>query len=242
MAHRRRFSSLEELNRAIVSCSLCPRLVRYREEVAGSNPRYRGEKYWSRPLPGFGDPRAEIVIVGLAPAAHGGNRTGRMFTGDESGNNLARALYEAGLASQPYSISRDDGLVLRRAYITASLRCAPPGNRPLASELSNCLPYLEEEIVLLVNARVFVALGRIAWHQTIKALSRALSASIRDPGFRHGARVTAESSRGTIALLASYHPSPRNMRTGLLTHEMLVGVLLEAIRLADRLRRVIPRG
>ncbi len=232
-----RFASLRELNDAIVSCSLCKRLVEYRRRVAGLNPRYRGEEYWSKPLPGFGDPNAEIVIVGLAPAAHGGNRTGRMFTGDESGNNLMRALHEAGLASQPHSTSRNDGLRLINTYITASIRCAPPDNRPLKSELENCLPFLENEIVLLRNARVFIALGGTAWRQLSRALARSLKASIPKARFRHGIKVTVESSRGHIALMASYHPSPRNMRTGLLTHSMLVGVFLEAKKLVAALKK-----
>ena len=223
---------LEELGRAIVSCSKCPRLADYRVRVAGGNPRYRASEYWSRPLPGFGDPQARIVIVGLAPAAHGGNRTGRMFTGDESGSTLMRALHEVGLASKPYSVSRDDGLTLRGVYITAALRCPPPGNRPLGSELANCREYLVRELEILSGARVYVALGRIAWASLIRSL-KLLGAEVpAEPGFSHGLQVEARLGGTTRYLIASYHPSPRNTRTGLLNHGMLVSIFRRALELS----------
>ena len=168
--------SLERLSARIVRCTLCPRLVAHREAAAAAPPRrYRGQRYWARPLPGFGDPRARLLLVGLAPAAHGGNRTGRMFTGDQSGTWLFDALHAAGFASQPTSIQRGDGLELRDAYITAAIRCAPPANKPLPEEMANCAPYLLEELRLLRRVRVVVGLGRIGWLAYLRA-RRALGA------------------------------------------------------------------
>jgi len=217
----------------IVRCSMCPRLASYRVEIASEYP---GERFWAKPVPGYGDPMARVFVVGLAPAARGGNRTGRVFTGDETSNNLMRALYDAGFASQPYSISRDDGLVLRDIYLTAAVKCAPPGNRPAASEILNCSAYLVEEVALLRRARVFVALGRVAWEAMLGAVGRALGAELRGLGFSHGAVYTVVTrSRGSVWLLASYHPSPRNMRTGRLSHSMLLEVFRRARDIAGSL-------
>ncbi|MGH9353773.1 MAG: uracil-DNA glycosylase, partial [Terriglobia bacterium] len=156
--------SLDRLHQRIIACTRCPRLVEYREKVAREKRRmYRGEEYWGKPLPGFGDPDAALLVVGLAPAAHGGNRTGRMFTGDRSGDFLYRALYESGFANQPLSAHRDDGLALRNCYITAGVRCAPPANKPAPEEQRNCRPYLMEELKILRKLRAVLALGRIAF-------------------------------------------------------------------------------
>jgi len=216
--------SLEQLNEEIVHCRKCPRLVEYREKVAREKRRaYRDWEYWGRPVPGFGDPGAKLLILGLAPAAHGGNRTGRVFTGDRSGDFLYRALYRAGFANQPGSTRRDDGLKLKDVYIAAAVRCAPPANKPLPSELSNCRPYFEAEL-RLIRPRVILALGSIAM--------RAYLGTIKEGGeiesfsafpFRHGAsyRLPGELPR----LFASYHPSQQNTFTGKLTEAMLVRVL-----------------
>jgi uracil-DNA glycosylase family 4 len=158
-----KYYSLEELNNDIIKCEKCPRLVKYRIEVAGKNPKFKNDNYWSKPVTGFGNPVARIVIIGLAPAAHGGNRTGRVFTGDESASNLMKALYEVGLTNQPTSTNKNDGLIVRNLYITAALKCAPPNNLPLKNELKNCSVYLDAELKLLKNAKVYIALGRIAW-------------------------------------------------------------------------------
>jgi uracil-DNA glycosylase len=208
--------------------------VAWRELVAREKrAAFANEEYWGRPLPGFGDPSARILVLGLAPAAHGGNRTGRIFTGDRSGDWLFAALYRAGLANQPQSISRDDGLTLRGAYVTASVRCAPPGNRPLPSERDNCLPYLERELTLLPSARVIVCLGGFAWDVALRALA-ALGAEIPRPRprFAHGA--TVELAGWT--LLGSYHPSQQNTFTGRLTEPMFDAVFERAKALSGRSR------
>ncbi|MGH7393083.1 MAG: uracil-DNA glycosylase, partial [Candidatus Rokuibacteriota bacterium] len=195
---------------------------------------FRGQPYWARPLPGFGDPHARVLLIGLAPAAHGGNRTGRIFTGDESGHWLFRALWEAGFASQPTSVHRDDGLVLRDAYITATARCAPPANKPLPSEIANCEPYLLEELRLLDRVRVVVGLGRIGWQAYLRA-RRALGLGLPRPlpRFAHGAVATFEDG---VSLIASYHPSQQNTFTGTLTRPMLRSVFRRARRLAGATR------
>ncbi|HKZ98152.1 MAG TPA: uracil-DNA glycosylase [Thermoplasmata archaeon] len=207
------------MREAIVDCRRCPRLVRHRERVAREKrAAFRDWTYWGRPLPGFGDPSARLVVVGLAPAAHGGNRTGRIFTGDRSGDWLFRALHRAGFASQATSVSRDDGLTLRDCYITAAVRCAPPQNRPTRAEFARCQPYLEAELRYLDHALAAVVLGRSA----MDAFLRAWAATGRTvpsprPAFRHGARYDLEG----IRLIVSYHPSQRNTSTGRLTEAML---------------------
>ena len=217
---------LAALNRRITGCRLCPRLVVYRETVARVKRRqFRDETYWGRPLPGFGDPRARVLVVGLAPAAHGGNRTGRMFTGDQSGDWLMRAMHEHGFASQPTSITADDGLVLHDAYITAAARCAPPDNRPSIDELARCRPYLLRERELLSGVQVLVALGRVAF-ATILAAERARGATLPRPlpRFAHG----AVTRLGGVTVIASFHPSRQNTQTGRLTAAMLSAVFARA--------------
>ncbi len=210
---------LRELDDEVVSCRRCPRLVAWREEVARvKRAAYANEEYWGRPLPGFGDPGAQILVLGLAPAAHGGNRTGRIFTGDRSGDWLFAALWRAGFANQPQSINRGDGLVLRGCYVTAAVRCAPPANRPLPSERDSCLPYLKREIGLLQALRVIVCLGGFAWDVALRALSGLGAAPPRPrPRFAHGALV----GMGGLTVLGSYHPSQQNTFTGRLTEAML---------------------
>jgi uracil-DNA glycosylase family 4 len=225
---------LAALARRIVRCRLCPRLVRHREAAAAHPPRrYRGQGYWARPLPAFGDPHARVLLVGLAPAAHGGNRTGRMFTGDRSGDWLFRALYESGFANQPASTHAADGLALSGAYITAALRCAPPANKPLPGEMLRCQPYLLEELALLRGARVVVALGKIAWDAYLRARRAAALPLPRPlPRFGHAARSVMPD--GTV-LLGCFHPSQQNTFTGKLTRPMLRRVFLSAKRLSATL-------
>jgi uracil-DNA glycosylase family 4 len=224
------------LEREIVSCERCPRLRDHCRRVAVVKRRaYRDESYWGRPLPGFGDPQARVLIVGLAPAAHGGNRTGRIFTGDRSGDWLFAALYEAGLANQPHSIARDDGLRLRGARITAAARCAPPGNKPTPFELANCAPYLDREFELLTRLRVVVALGRIAWDAVLRRERRVARAAPRmpRPRFAHAAQteLSLQPGRPPLVLLGSYHPSQQNTLTGRLTRPMLSAVMHRAAEL-----------
>jgi uracil-DNA glycosylase family 4 len=212
-------AALDRLNGSIVRCTRCPRLVAYRKAVALSPPlRFRGQLYAARPLTGFGDVRARLLLIGLAPAAHGGNRTGRIFTGDRSGDWLFRALYDAGFANQPVSLHAGDGLRLLDAYVTATARCAPPANKPALVELRNCEPYLLEELRLLRRVQVVIALGRIAWQAYLRARRRLGQAlPERAPGFAHAARV--QFLDGT-ALVGSYHPSQQNTFTGKLTRPM----------------------
>jgi uracil-DNA glycosylase family 4 len=221
--------SLAALAREVTACRRCPRLVEWREAVAADPPRrYRGQRYWARPLPGFGDPQAAIVIVGLAPAAHGGNRTGRIFTGDRSGDWLFAALHRAGLANQPTSESADDGLRLDGAYVTAVNRCPPPGNRPTTEERDNCLPYLARELRLLPS-RVLVPLGAYAWAGSLLALAELGAELPRPrPRFGHG----AEAEVGPYALLGSFHPSQQNTFTGKLTEPMMDAIFARARALA----------
>ena len=227
--------SLAALAREVTTCVRCPRLVEWRERSAADPPRrYRGESYWARPLPGFGDPRAPIVIVGLAPAAHGGNRTGRIFTGDRSGDWLFGTLHRAGLANQPTSVRADDGLRLRGAYVTAVNRCPPPQNRPTTEERDNCLPYLVRELGLLRRVRVMVALGSFAWAGSLLGLT-ALGAEIPRPRprFAHGAEAEIEvPGRGEWSLLGCFHPSQQNTFTGRLTEPMMDAVFGRARELA----------
>ena len=227
-----RSRQLATLTAEIVECRKCPRLVLWREEVARVPPkRYAGWDYWARPLPGFGDPDAELLIVGLAPAAHGGNRTGRIFTGDRSGDWLFRSLHRVGYANQPTSEHRNDGLRLSGAYIAAVNRCCPPGNRPTPVERDNCLPYLVRELALLEDVRVLVCLGSFAWDGALRATA-ALGHPPRRPRprFGHG----AEARVGPFTLLGSYHPSQQNTFTGKLTEEMLDAVFARARDLTRR--------
>jgi uracil-DNA glycosylase family 4 len=226
-------ASLVDLAARIVACRRCPRLVRHREAAAAAPPRrYRGEAYWARPLPGWGDPRARVLVMGLAPAAHGGNRTGRMFTGDRSGEWLYRALHAAGFASAPESRHRDDDLHLRDAYITAAARCAPPANKPAPAELARCQPFLLEELRLLERIRVVVALGKIGWDAYLRA-RRAMDAPVPRPLPRFGHGAEAKMPDGVI-LLGSFHPSQQNTFTGRLTRPMLHAVFRRARTLVRR--------
>jgi len=224
--------SIEELNRELVVCRRCPRLVAWRERSARHPPRrFQAETYWARPLPAFGDPAARLVLVGLAPAAHGGNRTGRIFTGDESGNFLFRALHAVGLSSLPESRRAGDGLRLEGALLTAACRCAPPGNRPAPEEFDRCREYLERELGLVAGRRVVVAFGALAFEQCARALRRAAAPPPPRPRFAHGARVEI----GGHSLYACYHPSQQNTFTGKLTQKMLRAVLRRAIAESRRL-------
>jgi uracil-DNA glycosylase len=225
-------AELLNLQASVIECERCPSLREYCAAVAAARRRaYRDWNYWGKPLPSFGDANARVLIIGLAPAAHGGNRTGRMFTGDRSGDWLYRALYLTGFASQPESVSRDDGLTLRNIYITAALRCAPPANKPKPEELRNCRPYLERELELLPNIRVVVALGRIAFDQYLGILkSRGLIQSRADFAFGHNRQFTTVKS--APRLISSYHPSQQNTSTGKLTEKMLLDVFRRARKAA----------
>jgi len=220
-------AQLEKLNRTIIRCRKCPRLVRWREEVAKNPPRrYRDQSYWAKPLTGFGDPLARLLIIGLAPAANGGNRTGRIFTGDESGNWLYEALYQFGVSNQPTSIGRNDGLRLKDCYITAAVRCAPPANKPTREEFERCRPYLVEELKLLKRVRVVLALGKIAFDSFLKAYQEiGGTVSKPRPQFGHGA---SNRLGDGLTLLASYHPSQQNTFTGKLTRIMFHEVFRKA--------------
>ena len=221
---------LRALEREVIECRRCPRLVRWREQVARERrAAYASEEYWGRPLPGFGDPEASVLVLGLAPAAHGGNRTGRIFTGDRSGDWLFASLHRTGFANQPTSVSRDDGLALRGCFIAAAVRCAPPANRPLPSERDNCMPYLVRELALLGEIQVIVCLGGFAWEVAFRALSAVDIAVPRPrPKFGHGAEVTIDR----FTLLGCYHPSQQNTFTGKLTVEMIDQVFARARALA----------
>jgi uracil-DNA glycosylase family 4 len=226
----RRITDLAELTAEIVACRRCPRLVAWREQVAREKvARFRDETYWGRPVPGFGDPAARILIVGLAPAAHGGNRTGRVFTGDASGDFLFEAMHAVGLANQPGSRRADDGLVLTGAYIAAAVRCAPPANKPTPLERATCEPFLIRELGLLGDVRVLVALGAIAWETCFRVIAALTGEAARPrPKFGHGAVARV----GQHQIVGSYHPSQQNTFTGKLTQPMLRDVLSAARRLA----------
>ena len=220
-------AALAALTAEIVACRRCPRLVEWRERVAREKvARFRDETYWGRPVPGFGDPEARILLVGLAPAAHGGNRTGRAFTGDASGDFLFAALHRAGLANQPTSRSADDGLALDDVYIAAAVRCAPPDNKPTPSERDECAPYLARELALLDGVSVVVGLGAYGWDAALRAMARngAIPTTPTRPRFAHGAEVRV----GRFVLLGTYHPSQQNTFTGKLTAAMIDGVLARA--------------
>jgi uracil-DNA glycosylase len=222
--------ALATLAEEVHGCRLCPRLVEWREAQAANPPRrYRGQDYWARPVSGFGDPLARIVIVGLAPAAHGANRTGRMFTGDRSGDWLYASLHRTGLANRPMAERRGDGLELRDAYVTATVRCAPPANKPTPEERDTCLPYLERELRLLERCRVVVALGSFGWDGALRA-ARALGIEVPRPRprFGHG----AEADLGSWRLLGCFHPSQQNTFTGKLTAPMTDEVFGRARALA----------
>ncbi len=228
---------LRVLNAEIVACRKCPRLVRYREKVAQEKRRaFREWEYWGRPVPGFGDPNAKLLILGLAPAAHGANRTGRMFTGDRSGDFLYAALFRAGFANQPNSTHHGDGLALKNAYISATLRCAPPANKPLPSELQNCRPYFERELAVL-RPRAVLALGKIAFDAYLKLLKdRGVIERRAAYKFRHGASYQLPPSPAAPGprLFASYHPSQQNTFTGKLTRAMFLRLLRHIQQFLDR--------
>ena len=216
-----RTDSLDRVTAEITSCFACPRLVEWREQVATEKrASFRDEEYWGRPVPGFGDPAASLMVVGLAPAAHGGNRTGRVFTGDRSGDWVFRALHKAGYANQPTSVHKDDGLALSGAYIAAVVRCAPPANKPTIDERDTCQSYLLREIRLLPQLRVFVALGSFGY----EALCRLLGVRPR-PKFGHGAEIELDDGRWIVC---SYHPSQQNTFTGVLTEPMFDAVFARA--------------
>jgi uracil-DNA glycosylase family 4 len=226
-------SWLTVLNREVVGCTRCPRLVAYREEVAREKRRaYREWEYWGKPVPGFGDPDARVLVMGLAPGAHGSNRTGRPFTGDASGKFMYPVLYETGFANQPNATDRNDGLKLKDLYITAAVRCAPPDNKPLPEELAECSIFLDREIAGLERVKIVVALGKIGFNAYLNHLKRRGLLPSRQPYlFKHGAHY--QMPDGNV-LLASYHPSNQNTATGKLTREMFVKIFKQAANLADR--------
>lgn len=233
--HQEPEGSFEALPAQLADCRACPRLVAHRQAVATEKRRaYRAESYWGRPVPGFGDRRARIILLGLAPGAHGSNRTGRMFTGDASGDFLFPALHRAGLADRPHSVSVDDGMTLNGVWITAAARCVPPGNRPNREELDNCRTWLEYDFSRLPSARLIVALGSIA-HDSYLELLRSRGAPVVKSRhrFEHGALHELHESPGALPLLDSYHPSFQNTNTGRLTAEMFDSLLAQANSLAE---------
>ena len=221
--------TLADISAQVVDCRKCPRLVEWRRAAADRPPaRFARERYWARPLPGFGDTEARVLIVGLAPAAHGGNRTGRLFTGDRSGDFLFASMHRTGFANRPESVSVDDGLALNGAYISAVVRCAPPDNKPTPDERTSCLPYLVREMRLLGELRVVVALGAFAWTGALLAIANLGHRATPKPEFGH----LAEAGVGPFTLLGSYHPSQQNTFTGRLTAPMLDKVMARARELA----------
>ncbi len=227
--------SLLKIHDDVVACRRCPRLVRYREEVAQSKKReFAMWDYWGKPVPGFGDPDASLLIVGLAPAAHGGNRTGRVFTGDRSGEFLVKMLYKAGFANQPLSESRDDGLRLDGVYITAAVKCAPPDNKPTGEETSNCVQYLAREMESLPSLKAVLCLGQFAFNTVIRTLGAKYDLALSHARFRHGRRW--DLAEPGLLIFCSYHPSPRNTQTGKLTARMFLA-LLRCVK-----RKIEPTG
>ena len=226
-----RVDTLAAIEGEVVVCTRCPRLVEWRERVADEKvARFADQAYWGRPVPSFGDPLARVVVVGLAPAAHGGNRTGRIFTGDRSGDFLFASLHRTGFSNQPTSTHRNDGLALDGMWIAAVVRCAPPANRPTPDERDTCLPYLERELTVLQDARVVVCLGSFAWDGVLRALAALGETARPKPRFGHG----AEADVGRFRLLGTYHPSQQNTFTGKLTPAMLDAVFVRAAELAGR--------
>lgn len=217
-----RFNSVEEMNSKMIQCTRCPRLVKFRVDVAGRRSRFSGDEFWSRPVPGYGNVDSSILILGLAPAATGGNRTGRVFTGDKSASFLFSCLREVGLSNKDDSISRDDGLVLKQIFLTAVLKCVPPGDKPTREELLNCRDYLSNEIESMKNLRVVLALGRIAF-DSFRGYLKDNGRDVSELIFKHGKGYMV----GSIWLYGSYHPSPRNVNTGRLKRQNLIDVLNE---------------
>jgi uracil-DNA glycosylase family 4 len=225
--------SFDKLSKDIIQCTKCPRLVWFREKVAKEKKKqFESFEYWGKPVPGFGDEKAKVLIVGLAPAAHGGNRTGRVFTGDASARFLVRALHACGFANQPVSESREDGLEYKDAYVLAALRCAPPDNKPLPAEIENCFPYFAREMKLLKDAKVVVALGKLAFDTYLKYLKREFSIDTRGIKFKHGAVFTF--GKNHPALIGCYHPSPRNTNTRTLSQAMMRAVFRKARKIENR--------
>ena len=227
--------SLTGLKRVVIACRKCPRLIAHCQVIARTRRRaYQDWTYWGRPVPGVGDPAARVLVVGLAPGAHGSNRTGRMFTGDAAGATLTAALYRAGFASQPTSLARDDGLVFTDLYLTAAIRCAPPGNSPTPAEVARCRPYLVAELTMLPRLRVVVALGQLAHEAFLRAAADAGARVSRPkPRFAHGAQARLPWGARDLVLLDSYHPSQQNTLTGRLTPAMLDVIFQRARRLLD---------
>lgn len=219
--------TIGSLNKIIITCNKCPRLVKWREDIAITKVRrFSEEHYWGKPVPGFGDPNAEILLVGLAPAAHGANRTGRMFTGDESGNWLYRALYKNGFSNKAESINKDDGLMLKNVFITATCRCAPPQNKPSKDEIKNCRPYILTELHLLTKLRVIIGLGKIGFNAAFDCAKEAKITEIHfRPKFSHGSIVHLNAN---VVLIGCFHPSQQNTFTGKLTESMLNTVFTKA--------------
>ena len=223
--------ALEVLNQEIVVCRKCPRLVQFREHIAQVKRRaYRECEYWGKPVPGFGDPKARVLLIGLAPGAHGANRTGRVFTGDRSGEFLYKVMYETGFASQPTSTGRKDGLKLFDAYVSAAVRCVPPDNKPLPQEIRNCRPYLERELSLLKTVKVIIALGRLAFDAYLTILHEN-GQIVRRSEFVFAHDAKHRTGQALPVLISSYHPSQQNTSTGKLTEDMLRSVFLRARRL-----------
>ena len=219
--------SMSALNKEIIGCNKCKRLVRFREKIAKNKRKeFENEEYWAKPITGFGDKDSKIVIVGLAPAAHGGTRTGRVFTGDKSSEFLYKCLYEAKLSNQPYSINKNDGLELRNTYITTALKCVPPEDKPSSIELKTCSYYFKKELEILKNSRSIVALGKIAFDSILKYYDENYSKFTKKPKFKHGEVFTMPDMK---KLIACYHPSPRNVNTGRLNKKMMIDLLTKII-------------